>query len=245
VAREYSGVLCIGDPHLASRVPGFRKDDYPRTVIDKLKWTLDYAATNGLLPVILGDFFHWPRDNANRLLVELLELLNGTILGIAGNHDCKENELGPDDALSVLWAAKRIQLLEHSGPWRGIMNSREVIIGGTAWGQRLPATFNDYDSSVERQTPLVIWVAHHDVSFPGYEDGGRFAPHEIRGVNILVNGHIHRTLADVEVGCTTWMNPGNIARVRRGDAERTRQPSVLRIEETRRSTVAAVRLSFP
>ena len=54
---------------------------------------------------ILGDLFHWPRDNANRMLVQLLQLFSGTVLGIAGNHDCKENELGPDDALSVLSAA--------------------------------------------------------------------------------------------------------------------------------------------
>ena len=30
-----AGLLFIGDPHLASRVPGFRKDDYPRTILAK------------------------------------------------------------------------------------------------------------------------------------------------------------------------------------------------------------------
>ena len=48
-------------------------------------------------PVLLGDLFHYPRDNANWLIVELLELFQGTILSIWGNHDCNENALGDDD----------------------------------------------------------------------------------------------------------------------------------------------------
>src|SRR5688500_5680347 len=60
--RAYTGLLCIGDPHLASRAPGFRKDDYPRNILAKLEWAMNYAETNELLPVILGDLFHYPRD---------------------------------------------------------------------------------------------------------------------------------------------------------------------------------------
>jgi hypothetical protein len=37
--EQYSGLLCIGDPHIASRAPEFRKDDYPRTSHGKLEWT--------------------------------------------------------------------------------------------------------------------------------------------------------------------------------------------------------------
>ncbi len=69
---QYVGLLCIGDPHLASRVPGFRRDDYPNTVLNKLRWSLDYANQNALLPVLLGDLFHRPRDNANSLVVAAL-----------------------------------------------------------------------------------------------------------------------------------------------------------------------------
>src|SRR3712207_2979769 len=117
--RDFSpiGLLCIGDPHLATRVPGFRKDDYPRTILQKLRWSLDYAKAERLLPVLLGDLFHWPRDNANWLLVELLDLLKDGVLAVSGNHDCNENMLGPDDTLSILSAAGRIHLLDCTGPW--------------------------------------------------------------------------------------------------------------------------------
>ncbi len=235
MSNEYTGLLCIGDPHLASRVPGFRKDDYPRAILDKLTWALNYALEHRLLPAILGDLFHWPRDNANRMLVRLLELFEGTVLGIAGNHDCKENELAADDALSVLWAAGRLRLLERSGPWTGTMRGRTIIVGGTAWGQPLPTAFDPTEIAVDGAASLVVWLAHHDIKFPGYEEVGRFVPHEIPGVDILVNGHIHRPLADVVARTTTWLNPGNIARVRRSDADRGRRPSVLRINVQKES----------
>lgn len=226
MADEYTGLLCIGDPHLASRVPGFRKDDYPRAILDKLTWALNYAEEHRLLPAILGDLFHWPRDNANWLLVELLRLFKGTILGITGNHDCKENELGSDDSLSILRASGRLRLLDCSEPWRGIIGGRTVIVGGTAWGQPLPTSFDASDIAADS---LVIWLTHHDVRFPGYPGSSRFDPHGIPGVDVIVNGHIHRPLDDVVMGTTIWINPGNIARIRRDDADRCRQPSVLRI----------------
>ena len=35
---NYKGLLFIVDPHLASRIPGFRKDNYPKTILAKLRW---------------------------------------------------------------------------------------------------------------------------------------------------------------------------------------------------------------
>src|SRR4051794_27096026 len=104
--KDYHGLLCIGDPHLASRVPGFRKDDYPKTVLGKFTYSLDYAQKNRLLPVLLGDLFHRPRDNANWLLVQLMEVLQGEVLAVAGNHDCSESALSEHDSLAILCAAK-------------------------------------------------------------------------------------------------------------------------------------------
>jgi hypothetical protein len=81
-------------------------------------------------------------------------------------------------------------------------------------------------------TPLVFWVCHHDLRFPGYEESGRFDCHEIPGIDAVVNGHIHRDLKQVRCGGTLWINPGNIARVARSDASRRHVPSVLRVDVT-------------
>ena len=229
MSTEYAGLLFIGDLHLASRAPGFRKDDYPRAILKKLAWAIRYARAQRLVPVILGDMFDFPRDNANWLLVELLGLFDPPILAIVGNHDCKENTLGENDTLSVLVASGHVRLLEEQRPWRAVIGGTEVVLCGFGWGTKLPKA-HDRSNLPAGEPACVIWVSHHDLRFPGYEQAGRFSCRELEGVDLVVNGHIHRSLADVVCGRTTWVNPGNIARVKRSDASRSHVPSVLRVD---------------
>jgi hypothetical protein len=76
---------------------------------------------------------------------------------------------------------------------------------------------------------LVVWLTHHDILIPGYDEG-RIRPYEIPGVDILINGHIHRRLDEVRTGGTRWLTPGNISRRSRSDASRDHVPAVLRID---------------
>ncbi|MDP9176026.1 MAG: metallophosphoesterase [Planctomycetota bacterium] len=220
------GILCIGDPHLCTWAPGYRKDNYPQTVLDKLRWALEYARQNALLPVLLGDLFHVPRDNANWLIAHLMGLLDGQILTVIGNHDLSEDQLCDHDSLRVLFAANRLFRLDQA-PWIGEINGVPIAIGGTNNGQRLPIAV---DRAALGDPRWLFWVAHHDILFPGYEEAGHIGCEEIPGVDMVINGHIHRCLPDVVRGCTTWCNPGNIARVSRSDASRQHIPGVLRIE---------------
>ncbi|WP_417391919.1 metallophosphoesterase [Gimesia sp.] len=229
VHEEYSGVLLIGDPHVEGRVPGFRKDDYPQIVLEKLRWCLQTAREQKLLPVLLGDLFHVPRDNQNWLLCQLLSLFEPPVYGIYGNHDCRENQLNEHDTLSILIQAGKYQLLSAETPWRGKMQGRSVLIGGTSWGRKLPGAI---EVAPGEDPPLVIWVTHHDLIVPGYEEQGHFKPYEIEGVDYVINGHIHRRLEDVVKGQTTWVTPGNIVRRSRSDASRAHVPSVLKLEVT-------------
>lgn len=218
---SYEGLLLIGDPHAASKVIGFRKDDYPRTVLRKLSWCLQYASDNRLLPFCLGDLFHHPRDNMNWLLSELLLLLGGRDLhGIYGNHDCREGALSDDDSLSVLIAARAYRLLTMDTPWRGSVGGRKVAVYGTSWNQTI--------RGVERhpEDELVVLLTHHDIGFEEY-DPGRNSPAQVEGVDVVVNGHIHRRLQECAVGSTRWLNPGNIIRVSRSDVLRSAVPSIL------------------
>lgn len=113
----YAGLLLIGDPHLEGRQPGFRKDDYPTVILDKLGWCLDYAGKNHLLPAILGDLFDKPRDNPNWMLGRLIELLRVEVIGLYGNHDVHYNpELTDDDSFSLLVKAGCIRLVSASRP---------------------------------------------------------------------------------------------------------------------------------
>lgn len=220
----HDGILFIGDPHVASRVPGFRCDAYPETILRKLEWCMEYAAKEKLRTAILGDLFHYPRDNANWLLSRLISTLADQCpLAIYGNHDVHENELSLDDSLSVVAAAGAVELLSPETPWAGSVGGVDVKIGGTSWGQKMPVEFPSDDS-------LVFWMTHHDVKVPGYEEQGRIRPKAIPGIAAIVNGHIHRKLDTVEVDGTSWLTPGNISRVSRSDATQLHQPSVLRVD---------------
>jgi len=224
---DYRGILCIGDPHLCSRPPGFRKDDYPRVMLQKLDWASAYGREHGLLPVVLGDLFHYPRDNANWLLVELIRLFGRDgVCAIAGNHDCTEDHLNEHDTFSILLAAGSVRLLDER-PWRGTMNGRRVHVGGSTWNTPLPQRI---DRAAIDDPELVFWATHHDVSFPGSQSAAQSSCCEIAGIDLVINGHIHAMREDVIAGGTTWCNPGNLARVNRGDATRAHVPGVLRID---------------
>jgi DNA repair exonuclease SbcCD nuclease subunit len=223
---QYTGLLLIGDPHLEGRQPGFRKDDYPNVIVDKLAWCLDYAATHRLLPAILGDLFDKPRDNPNWLLGRLMELLTGEVIGLYGNHDVHYNpELTEHDSLSLLIKSNRLRLVSNDAPWRGVIGGRNVIVGGSSYRQEIPDSFSPGDAP----QPLVIWLTHHDILIPGYDEG-RIKPREIPGIDMVINGHIHRRLGEIQAGATRWITPGNISRRSRSDAAREHIPSALQID---------------
>lgn len=222
MSNTYNGLLFIGDPHLASRVPGFRKDDYTQAILNKIDFALKYGAENRLLPIMLGDLFHRPRDNSNSLLTKLIRLLEGHfVLGITGNHDTTEKHLQDDDSLSIIMSTGRLHLIDQLGPWKGKVNNVPIFIGGTPWSDRLPEKFE----APENQ--MVIWITHHNIGFTDDIEGW-LKPVEIPGIHIIVNGHLHRPSPDKVCGMTTWINPGSIARVSRTDAIKDFVPSAHR-----------------
>ena len=57
-----------------------------------------------------------------------------------------------------------------------------------------------------------ILITHHDLAF-GSSYPGAAPLKEIKGVDMLVNGHMHKTTPSVTMGQTTLHNPGNINRL--------------------------------
>ena len=226
--REYVGLLCIGDPHLEGRTPGHRKDEYPQVILDKLAWCLDYAEQNRLLPALLGDLFDKPRDNPNWMLVKLIEMFHREVIGLYGNHDCADPELKDHDSLSVLVRSGRLQLVSEDRPWRGTMNGRAVIVGGSSYRKPIPKEL----SHETAPPPLVIWLTHHDLAIPGYEETNWLRPQELPGIDVVINGHIHQPAEAVTRGQTVWLNPGNISRRSRSVRAREHIPAALRIDVT-------------
>ena len=217
-----AGLMFIGDPHLEARNPGFRRDEYAQVVIRKFRWCLNYARQHQLQPVLLGDLFQLPQDNPNWLLSAIIESIDEPLPAIYGNHDVRENVLKPNDSIHILFAGGHLRRLSEDNPWRGCVGGRNVVLAGTVWGDQLPQRFlpaaSDHD--------LTVWATHHDILIPGYEEAGRVRPADLPGIDLVINGHVHRRLDPVTKGGTHWVTAGNIVRRSRSDASRTHVPAV-------------------
>ena len=231
--KSFHGVFVIGDPHIEGRKPNFRCDDYPQVILQKIRWCLNYSKKHKLLPVFLGDMFEKPRDNPTWMLGELIEMMiNSHSIGIYGNHDCAEPQLTENDSLMILIKSGCLQLVSKTTPWIGEVNGRRTVIGGSSYREEVPSHFDlkslPQDGLFD-ETPLVIWLTHHDVEVGSYE-GGRFKPSSIENVQLLINGHIHRRMDPVQAGATLWMTPGNISRRSRHDAVRRHAPAAMLVK---------------
>ena len=62
-----SGIIFIGDPHITSRKPGRRKDDFEQAILGKLQESINIANSNDCQPIILGDLFDRPKESSEAL----------------------------------------------------------------------------------------------------------------------------------------------------------------------------------
>jgi len=219
--HPYAGLLFIGDPHVAASPPGYRLDDYTQAILAKLAVSLEMARERNLLPIILGDLFHLPRNNPNSLLVALIKLFRQSRpFVLVGNHDKHEARLTQDVSLAVIDAARVIRLIDRAGPVCSLQVAGcRVLLGASPDWTPLP---REVDRGAH---DVVIWLTHHDLGFPGY-DAARVPLKEIPGIDMVVNGHLHTPKPPRQCGATTWFNPGGIARLTLSSHTQNLTPSV-------------------
>ncbi|WP_029893469.1 metallophosphoesterase [Desulfohalovibrio reitneri] len=219
--RRADGLFFLADPHVAGTPPGQRLEGYAEQVLDKLRAGLDYALEHNLEPVILGDLFHWPRENPNQILVELMRLFGPRRPWVlVGNHDKYQARLTEDCSIAVLRQAGAVRLMDAEGPWfRLLAGGKRVLVGASPDGFPLPR-------AVERgpDDDEVIWLAHHNLSFPEFPEK-QVKLREIPGVDWVINGHIHRPQPTLAAGATRYANPGNITRLTFTRRTRERVPA--------------------
>ncbi|MFW5487768.1 MAG: metallophosphoesterase [Desulfovibrio sp.] len=218
------GLLFVADPHLAGTPPGQRLPGYPRQVLHKVGQCLKIARDKNLLPVFLGDLFHWPRENPNWLLVELMDLFRPfRPYALIGNHDKFQARLTDDCSICVLEAAGVIRLLKEGGPaFRIVTPQGAAVLGASPDGTPVPESF---DRSALDADDQVLWVTHHNVNFPDFPDK-KVQSREIPGVDWVINGHIHRPQPTLQAGATRWSNPGNIVRLTFSSKSLERRPAI-------------------
>ena len=221
-----NGLFLVADPHLADNPPGQRLAGYLDQIMSKLGACLDRADELGMVPVLLGDLFHWPRDNSNKMLVELIRLFGGRsgdaqVRVLVGNHDKYQSRFTDDVSLAVLETAGVIRLMKEDGP-QFVLDTPEgpVLVCASPDGSPLP---KGYDRE-EGDPDTVVWLTHHNIQFPEFIERA-YSIKELPGIDWLINGHIHRPQPTVTKGQTTWANPGNITRLTFTRRSMVREPA--------------------
>lgn len=204
-----AGLFLVGDPHVAANPPGQRLESYCRDILDKISACLQKAAELDMVPVILGDLFHWPRENPNGLLVDLIDLFREhRPFVLVGNHDKYQARFTSDVSLAVLDVAGAVRLMDEPGPQFVLETATGgTLVGATPDGHPVPRSFEggeDFDN--------VVWLTHHNIAFPDFEKP-HYSIRDIPGIDWVINGHIHRPKDSIKKGGTIWANPGNITRL--------------------------------
>lgn len=201
------GFLFIGDPHVSSKRPGRRKDDYVASVLGKLEVAAEIARREELLPVILGDLFH--RAGENHLptiarLTAVLQLFPVVPICLGGNHDKTETLLTEVDALHFLDQVGALRVVD--GECREVLEletpAGRIALWAAPYGVPIP-------ERIESGADQVVLITHHDLAFEGCYPGATEL-FEIEGCDLVVNGHMHKTAPSVQKGQTNWHCPGNI-----------------------------------
>lgn len=225
------GLAFIGDPHVWSHKPGRRRDeDYLTTILNKIVWIAQYCNSHNLQAIILGDLLHESTDNDLNMisrLVAVLQNFDRTPLVLVGNHDISQTSLTAGTVLHLLHHTGQIDAMTKNGPHATIDLTHDgvtqsVLIGGTPYGENIPVSLKPWISAIgadshdslkaEAGVDKVVWITHDDLAFDSSYPNS-IALHPIMGVDICVNGHMHRTQKPVQKGNTAWYNPGNINRL--------------------------------
>lgn len=220
--KGYKGFLFVGDPHLWSKKPGKRLDsDFTAVVLDKIDQAVKIAIAQNLYLIFLGDLFDKSDECNIGMLTKLTRILkqhNEAYATVEGNHERQQVSITDEVALALMSEAGIIKVMEKNGWWGSLqIGEKHVLLGSTPNSSKIPREVT-LPKGFEDKNPFVIWLTHHNLGFgdtyPGVEE-----IHEIRGVDVLINGHIHQTKKPVIKGMMKAYNPGNITRVSKDCAE--------------------------
>lgn len=222
VRLKASGIEFIGDPHLTCARPGRRiEEDFLSVGLDKITQARVIAEEKDLVMVFLGDLVDNPTqyksgtkkvvENTNKILGGFAKAM-GSKMGFAipGNHDKEEVRLTEGTTLHTIRELGMLHIVEPGGPFAIIeIGDKKVGLGGTPYGEAIPRDVRGvFGEPVDR----VIWITHSqfefDIKNPFLEK-----VFEIKGCDMVVNGHDHTTMKPQCVRDTWWFNPGNLLRM--------------------------------
>ena len=211
--KKYKGFLFVGDPHLTQKRTRKRNDiDLCTTILNKIDQAVQIELDENLYLVFLGDLFDDSGEQDIRMLTRLTRILNKLPhppVTAEGNHEKTQTKLSDEVALKLLQESKTIHVIEKNGIWAKFnFYDKIVYLGSTPYGDKIPQEVN---LTEKQEAGSIVWLTHDNFDF-GDSYPGVIPLKEIKGVDMLINGHIHQTKKSFTLGKMRAHNPGNITR---------------------------------
>lgn len=215
--KGFKGILWVGDPHLWSKNPGSRlaQENFMEVVLDKISQSIEIAIRDNLYLIFAGDLFDDCNENSIELTTKIIRLLKSyknragyPAATVEGNHEKKQTKYTDDVITRLLQEADLLYTMEENGIWGELtIEDFTLEIGSTPYGEKIPSKINR-----KEKVDCVMWLTHHNLDFGETYPGVELVK-EIEGVDILINGHIHKLKKPIRKGKMIAYNPGNITRL--------------------------------
>ena len=218
-------LIAFTDPHYSEHPPAGRTDSYGTDILTKLQEVQSIANKADADAVLFaGDMFHRKADvlmREVRLIAEWLKGFSCPVYGILGNHDLSAYQESSKEnrAAGVLEAAGLIQWLSFNEEILLSEGKHRIVLSGRSYCKDydVPASYG-CEYKKENDDDILVWLSHGTLTD---EEDLPYESTPLKKIirkcqaDILINGHYHSKVIDINERGTKVICPGSIGRVAR------------------------------
>jgi len=227
------------DTHIKGVSPRSRIDDYPRAILEKVKWVIDFGIENGVDVFLHGGDYFDTYSVENSVLNAFVGALDKArdhkipIVGTVGSHDQVGYQIGAmhRSSVGVLEATGVITILRQGETWE----RNGVFIIGCPHKIDLDLGNNsDYDVIPDKSHPGIkstILMAHGYITDKPLSYACTLIDDVKTAADVVLSGHYHTGFSPyVRQDGKIFCNPGSLSRDEDNKINRVRKPSCLYLE---------------
>lgn len=233
--------IFMTDIHGRTNNPISRKDDFPETILNKLRWVVDYANKKDAGILCGGDWLNRPDTSATFIskMCGILEMAQQPVVGILGNHDlfgynAKSFTRTP---LAIAAACNNMHILNNESVDVGTDDFHIYLSGSHSSplidrAGRTEEYYTPRNAKPKSVDEVRIHIVHGFLTDKDWPDGVPYTKIDAvldTDADILLAGHEHLGFGVKAAGDTIFCNPGALGRVSAGVGEINRDVKVAEI----------------